>query len=132
VIAAGLSGVTQGEPAIVYQPGELESYAKLNNLTRQGDLVLTGERTGNRLPAFMSIRVIYGHPFETPDSETQRDLVRHLFTAEGVSLEVLQDLGISWVYYGIDEKQLGYPAWLADLQLVWERGELAIYEVPPE
>ncbi len=130
VITAGLVGVAQGDPAVVYLPGEVEGYRWIDEHTAPGSLVLAGERAGNRLPAFADARVLYGHPFETPNAEAQLALVEQLFRDGSTDLEDLQELGISWVYYGAEERIFAAPAWLGELKLRWQEGEYAIYEVP--
>lgn len=131
VVSAGLSGVARGEPAVVYLPQEDESYEWISANVAPGNLILAGEKAGNRLPAFAEVRVLYGHPFETPDSDTQVDLVQSLYREEGITLGDLRDLGISWIYYGVEERNLGQPGWLTEVELRWEKGEIAIFEVPP-
>jgi hypothetical protein len=131
VVSAGLSGVARGEPAVVYRSQEEESYGWINANVAPGDLILAGEKTGNRLPAFAAVRVLYGHPFETPNAEFQSDLVQSLFQDKVLTIEDLHNLGITWIYYGVEERNLGQPGWLTEVELRWEKGEIAIFEVPP-
>jgi hypothetical protein len=131
VITAGITGVVAGEPAVLFRSQEIEGYRWIDGNARAGSLVLASERTGNRLPAYADVRVFYGHPFETPNAESQQQLVRRLFQQQNLSIEDLQEMGIDWVFYGLDEKALGQAAWLKALTLRWESGEFAIYEVPP-
>jgi hypothetical protein len=131
VVSAGLSGVARGEPAVVYRSQEEESYDWINANVAPGDLILAGEKTGNRLPAFAAVRVLYGHPFETPNAEFQSDLVQSLFQDKVLTIEDLHNLGITWIYYGVEERNLGQPGWLTEVELRWEKGEIAIFEVPP-
>jgi hypothetical protein len=131
VVFAGIAGVIQGESAVVFQQHELESYRWIKENVPRDSLILASERSGNRLPAFAAVRVLYGHPFETPDAEDQAALVADLFQDDDADLGTLRELGISWVYMGEDDRQLGHPAWLGALELRWQEGEIAIYEVPP-
>jgi hypothetical protein len=131
VIFAGLSGVHQGESAVVFQQHELESYRWIKENVPRESLILAGERTGNRLPAFAAVRVLYGHPFETPDAEGQAAIVEGLFHDEDTDPGSLRELGVTWVYLGEDEHHLWQPVWLGTLELRWQEGEIAIYEVPP-
>ena len=131
VISAGLYGVVKGEPPVVYSQQERESYRWIMQNVPEDSLILAGEKTGNRLPAFASVRVLYGHPFETPGADTQAALVARLYQDEGEGLYQLRELGITWVYFGKDERNHGQPAWLEDLELRWQENDVAIYEVPP-
>jgi hypothetical protein len=131
VVSAGLSGVARGEPAVVYRSHEDESYDWIKANVSPGNLILAGEKTGNRLPAFAQVRVLYGHPFETPDADFQVNLVKSLYQDERFTIDDMRDQGITWVYYGVEERNLGQPGWLTEVELRWEKGEIAIYEVPP-
>jgi hypothetical protein len=130
VISAGLSGVSEANPAVIYRENELESYRWIAEHVPVGSLVLAGERTGNRIPAFASVRVLYGHPFETPDALEQLEEISFLY-GEQASLDSLHGAGISWVYRGNEESLTGDPAWLDLLTVRWSRGSVTIYEVPP-
>ena len=131
VVIVGLYGVVRGEPLVVFTGQERESYRWINHNVPEDSLILAGEKTGNRLPAFASVRVLYGHPFETPDAEMQAALVASLYQDEGEGLDQLRELGITWVYFGQDERRMGQPEWLTDLELRWQESDVAIYEVPP-
>jgi hypothetical protein len=131
VMIAGISGVIQGESAVVFEEHELDSYRWIEENIPRDSLILAGEQTGNRLPAFAAVRVLYGHPFETPDADGQVVLVAGFFQDEDADIASLRELGITWVYLGENERQLGQPAWLEVLELRWQEGEIAIYEVPP-
>ncbi len=130
IIFAGLSGVVRGETAVTYELDEYQSYFWIGENVPDDTLWLTGERAGNRLPAFAPIRVLYGHPFETPGAENQRLLIESLYQGEDTIINALQDLNVEWVYYGSEEKELGQPAWLSQLDLAWEQGNIEIYKVP--
>lgn len=132
VIGAGLGGVARGEPALVMTEGEAAAYAWAATHLPRNSLVLAGPTAGNRLPAFADVRVIYGHPFETPDAQANLDLVERLY-AGGMSrseaLRLLEDLGVSYAFYGPEERMLGSPDWLEAGDRVYEAEGVLIYEV---
>jgi hypothetical protein len=131
VISVGLTGVLQANPVVIYQENELESYRWIAEYVPEGSLILAGERAGNRIPAFASVRVLYGHPFETPDSLRQLAEISRLYQEQTTNLESLHAAGITWVYRGQDESQMGDPAWLDLLTVRWSSDSITIYEVPP-
>jgi hypothetical protein len=131
VISVGLIGVSQANPAVIYQENELASYRWIAEHVPEGSLVLAGERSGNRSPAFASVRVLYGHPFETPDALAQRTEIIRLYQEQTSDLRSLHASGISWVYMGEEERQMGDPTWLDLLAERWTSGSITIYEVPP-
>lgn len=96
------------------------------------DLVLAAPLTGNRLPAFAQVRVLYGHPFETPNAENMRSLVVDLFTGGTQSLEPadLAEFNIDYIFYGPHERALGEPAWLDGLEVDFESRGVTIFQIP--
>jgi uncharacterized membrane protein len=132
VIGAGLAGVARDEPSLVMTEGEAAAYSWAAANLPRGSLVLAGPTSGNRLPAFADLRVIYGHPFETPDAEANLDLVRRLFTGavpRTEALQTLEDLGVSYAFYGPEEQALGSPSWLAGRDPVYRSAGTDIYRV---
>lgn len=93
---AGIYGVQCGEPEVVYDVDELDAYRWMESGIPAGSLVLAAPLNGNRLPAFATVRVLYGHPFETPDAEVMEALVGELMRGEG--LERLDELGVEYIY----------------------------------
>jgi hypothetical protein len=133
VIAAGMWGVRSADPALVILPEEAAAFAWLEANAPGGSLVLAGAENGNRLPAFADVRVLYGHPFETPHAETSLQSIVALFTwrdSADTGLDLLRSTAVDWVLYGPRERELGEPTWLEELPLVFEQDQVAIYEVP--
>lgn len=128
VTAAGLGQVAAGDPVLLYEQGELSAYEWIDGNLPDETLVLAGPLTGNRLPAHAQVRVMYGHPFETPHAEFQRERVESLFA--GGSLSELRRTGVEYVVYGPRERELGRPAWLSDLTTAFRRGSVSVLEVP--
>jgi hypothetical protein len=133
VIAAGMWGVRSADPALVILPEEAAAFAWLEANTPEDSLVLAGIENGNRLPAFADVRVLYGHPFETPHAETSLQNIVTLYTwrdSAEAGLDLLRSNAVNWVLYGPREQELGEPTWLEILPLVFEQDNVAIYEVP--
>ncbi len=132
ILAAGLGGVRRGDPALVHLPGETEAYAWIEMNIPREEVVLASPETGNRLPAFADVRVLYGHPFETPHADTWRETVQELFAwvgDEAQGLEELNALGVHWVFYGRRERALGTPSWLAALSPAARFEDVVIYRL---
>ena len=133
VVSAGLLGVSRGEPAVVHDADELTAYQWVDENLPPGSLILAAPVTGNRIPVFASMRVLYGHPFETPNADVQKQKVEALFSNEAdaaSSMQILRDNGVVYVFYGPREKEIGNPAWLLELELVGELGDVQLYKVP--
>lgn len=132
VMSAGLTGVSRGEPAVVHSRDEINAYEWLKENAPSGALVLAAPDTGNRLPAFANLRVLYGHPFETPDAETQEALVRSLYASTAGIEEanlLLNSQGVDYIFFGERERELGEPPWLEKLPQVFQSGKVEIHEV---
>jgi hypothetical protein len=78
------------------------------------------------------LRVLYGHPFETPDADAQKLKVEELFLTGGTASSGMQALledGVEYVFYGPREQEIGNPAWLTELERIGEFGEVRLYKV---
>lgn len=133
VIAAGLGGVARGESLLVQSDAEACASAWLETNAASGSLVLAGETHSNRLPAQAAVRVLYGHPFETPDAESERALVLSLYddvTTLAAAVSALEARGVDYVVYGPEERALGPAAWPEQLRRVADCGQVGVFEVP--
>ena len=132
VVGSGLAGVNAEDQALVLSEDELNAYRWLDEHASSADLVLAGPISGNRIPAYANLRVLYGHPFETPEAENQLALVEELFASQepgSQGLKSLHVLKINYVFFGPRERELGLPEWIDELRLVSEHGEFLIYEI---
>ena len=132
VIGAGLSGVQKQDPSVIHLPGELEAYTWLDENSSPGAIILASPDIGNRLPAFADVKVLYGHPFETPYAESQKSFVESLYAWEGPiaeAIDFIDQLKLDYVFYGERERLLGQPEWIMDLPLVFTSESVEIYEV---
>jgi hypothetical protein len=132
VVGSGMAGVAKNDPAVVLQRDELEAYQWLSQHATRGDLVLAGARAGNRIPAYADLRVLYGHPFETPYAEQQEELAERLYSSMSsaeAGLNEMLALGVHYIFYGPEEKSLGAPNWLVEAKEIFRSGEYTIYEI---
>lgn len=133
VASAGVAAVAAGDPALVLSRGEIAAYEWLSENAEGLPLVLASPETGTRLPAFAEVRVLYGHPFETPSAEEQKALVESLFRSDvdgADALRALEEHRVVWVFYGPREQALGRPGWLRALDCVYHSRGVEIYKVP--
>jgi hypothetical protein len=133
VIGVGLLSVRDMQPLMILTPQELSAYHWMEMNLSEKDLVLASPETGNRLPAFASVRVLSGHPFETPNSGQQDRLVQELYRSDGPIdqvLDRLQILEVDLVVFGPREESLGPANWLDRLDPLFQAGDVRIYKVP--
>lgn len=109
VSAAGLVQVARADQQLLLTTAEHQGYLVLAEEVEAGSLLLAAPETGNRLPAYAHVRVLYGHPFETPDAERMRHEVISLLGDLGseYSLQRMEELGIDYVVLGPHERRIG-------------------------
>jgi hypothetical protein len=82
VLFSGVQAIHQASEAVVY-PAELQrAFSWIEANTQRSDIVLGDKRIGNLIPAYTGRRVLYGHPFETVDSERMAKIVEDFFAKE--------------------------------------------------
>jgi hypothetical protein len=133
VMGSGLAELNAAGGELVLGVDELASYQWLESATEQNALVLANSKIGNRIPAFTGHRVLYGHPFETPNAEQQEDLINRLLSSErnpDAVLEELNRLGVRYVLISDWDRGEGDLEWLDEIDQIFDEGEYAIYEMP--
>ena len=132
LVLTGIDRVNKADPEFIHWQGEVAAYEWLAKHVSEDSLILAAPDTGNRLPAFADVRVLYGHPFETPSAEQQENLVNGLFQWDGGSdegFERLITLGVDYVFYGKREVEIGTPTWLSMCNSVYEVQGVRILQV---
>jgi len=130
--AAGPVQVGRGDPLLVVDSSDLDAYRWMEKYVEGGSIVLASPATGNRLPAYADVRVLYGHPFETPNADLARANVEAAFSGSmplGEALTWLEKNRVQFVFYGPLERSLGSPPWLAELAEIYRRDKTVIYRV---
>ena len=132
VIGAGLAAALTQDPRLVLTVDEVAAYRWMEASLPPNALVLAGVRAGNRIPAFADVRVLYGHPFETPSAASERAWVEAAYAWDGAASGLVEDLrarGVDYVYVGVEERSLGPLTWLSTLVPEFESGEVAVYRM---
>lgn len=133
VVAAGLSSVQKSEELLVLTESEEQAYEWMADNLPEGSLLLIGPRGGNRLPAYSNLRVLYGHPFETPLADQQLETIKGLYSQdlpEASALEQVKRIGIDYIFVGPEESEFADPGWLQSYSIVYEDSGISIYKVP--
>lgn len=128
VMAAGIASAQEEPSPLLMSADELAAYVWMSANLPKNALVLAGPESGNRIPAFASLRVMYGHPFETPYAEQQEGLVTELYSAGDVNQ--LRSHGINFVLMGPRERAMGDLSWLETLERIYQSGSVQIFELP--
>jgi hypothetical protein len=107
-------GSAQPPNAVAISANDRAAYAWLAANAERGDVVLAGPVHGNQLPAYASVRVVWGHPFETVDSAAKLAEIRNFFGGErtGDAVALLQREHVTLVYLGEEERRMAMvDAW---------------------
>jgi len=132
MIGTGIFGVEQGLPELVYEKDEIAAYRWLAEELPEGALVLAGAQAGNRIPAFSSGRVLYGHPFETPQADAMLALLDDLYNPALSSSEryrLLESYDVDFIFAGPSEAALGFEDWAFAGEVVYSNPSVRIYQV---
>ena len=127
VVGSGMAAADQGQSGVTLNSADRALQVWAGQNLPAGSLILAGPNSGNQIPAQGPLRVLYGHPFETPRPESQLALIEELWRG---GLESLQDAGIGYVFYGSEERALGAPSWLRLVELIHRIDTAELYKVP--
>lgn len=89
--------------------GEKQIIDFLNRVGKEEEGVLAGYRLANILPANTNKRVYAGHEFQTPNFYERIAAVNQFYTGaldEDEAKKFLQQAGVKWVIWGLDEKAI--------------------------
>ena len=122
-----------GNPAYVFSD-ELGALEYLRRNSGHEDVVLAHYYSSNRIPAFVGVRSFVGHYSLTPFFVERLRQVDDFFrsnTTDEARLGLIEQFGISFIYYGQDERTLGgfSPDQVGYLQLVYSSPTVSLYRV---
>ncbi len=132
VLGSGLHAARLQDPALYLQRTELDAFEWLDEHA-PGVLVLAAPDSGLLIPAYSRARVIYGHPFETPQTDARRLEVQR-FYGELTSIaaeDYLDSAGVKYVFYGPRERALGSLPALPDWKPAFSAGGVEIWAPAP-
>jgi hypothetical protein len=125
-------GLQTHDPLIVLHQDEVKALQWLESNTPPEALVLAAPRTGLFIPAHTGRRVIYGHPYETVQAETEKQAVQDFFSgrwSQAQRSEFLEQRGVDYVFYGPQERVPGNPLQMEELTPVFQSGEVTLFGV---
>lgn len=127
-----ISAVATHSPLYYFQSDELKAIHWLSQQNGGRSLVLAGDQTGTLIPAVSRLRVIYGHPFETLQSDAEKQSLIDFYS--GISglageKEYLESRRVNWVLYGEREKAIGQPVIFQKNDPAAKFGDVDIYSV---
>jgi hypothetical protein len=132
LIGAGLQ-VSQRSLPVFHSGVKVDAADWLGKYAGTNQVILAAFETGNYLATRMSARQFAGHGSETLHSGAKDEMLRQFFAGDDDAFrrELLADYGVSYVFYGPTEQELGAfsPGDIPDLQLVYDNGAVQIFRV---
>ncbi len=127
VLQAGRHGIETRDARLYLSRDEAAALDWIQTNTPADALILAAPETGLFIPARTGRRVIYGHPYETVQAESQKTKVERFFKEEP-SLETDALLStVDYIFYGPREQEIGGDARFDTLRVVYENSSVIIY-----
>lgn len=133
LVVVGLFGALSVSPKLYLSTGEAEAMEWIAAHTPREAVFASSEEIGLAIPALTGRRVIFGHPYETPEYEEMSEIVEQIFspdqTTEGLE-SISRQYGVSYFYWGPrEQKMAGGSADPSEMgTLVFENEEVIIIE----
>jgi hypothetical protein len=134
ILMAGVASVQEKKSSLFYSSSEAQAMAWIEKNTSPDALVLSGPEMGLYIPAHTGRSVIYGHPFETVSSVTEKENLRLFFSGvwdQTQAEQFLESRQIDYILYGPREEKIGFPSILKILPAVYQVDGISIYKGYP-
>ena len=134
LVAATSLSTLHNYPALYHYRDEVVAVDWLRKNTEPTDTVLSSYEMGRLIPARAGNRVFMGHAHETVDVHDKELLAVGFFqesTSDDFRCNLLTEYGISYVFHGPAERQIGRfdPSRVAYLEPAYSNPSVAIYRV---
>lgn len=132
VMMAGLHGISTHNEIIYLTADEDRAISWIEENASKDALVLASPGMGIFIPAFTGRRVIYGHPFETVNAETEELAVTSYFSGKYSPIEAqsfVADRQVDLIFYGPREQALGDLKLFPDFTEMYSNQSVIIYRV---
>jgi hypothetical protein len=128
VVIMGFFGIQSRNQLLFIDLAEKRSFDWIEFNTAQGAVFLCSPEIGMFLPAHTGRRVIYGHPFETANAESEYQFVVDFFTLnlEDDRFDDLQEKGVDYILYGPREHTFSTVEILPTCSVVFRVEDLII------
>jgi hypothetical protein len=108
VLAAMTRAIQTRDPNFFLSPGQSAAVDWLSIHATPGDVVLAPPELSRWIPGMTGLRVVYGHPMETPDADSVLKDVTRFYLHSPDAKEILNRYSVGWVYCTNNE----YPCFL--------------------
>jgi hypothetical protein len=130
IVLIGAFAAQTQEPLLYLTPGEAQALDWLEANTAADALVLASPQMGLFIPGQTGRRVIYGHPYETPNAGAEEAAVTAFYqNTLPAPAAFLAGRGVSYVFFGPREQALGALPGSLPLTPVFSTDDVTIYQV---
>lgn len=132
LIVAGIAGILSHNGMIFLTRNERDGLKWIEENTETKSRIFASPESGMFIPSYTGRRVVYGHPFETPDANFERLGVEKMYTGVYSSQEEIkyfQDKGIEYIFWGPRERKLGDISVRNFGEIVFESGDVQIIDI---
>jgi len=129
VIMAGIGGILSQDRSVYMTQGESQAFEWIDKNVQKDAIILASPDTGLLIPAYTGRRVLYGHPFETIDADTQMDIVNNYFNnPDSAGASGLLTM-VDYVFVGPREHELSLNVIQFNLPVIYDEMGVTIYSV---
>lgn len=129
ILLAAQHGIQTRDPALYLTRGEMNAISWMDENLPLGTIVLASPGMGLFIPAYSGSRVIYGHPYETVDASRMEAESAQFYSSGGAGLDGFTRLGVSYVFYGPREMELGSLDPAPALERVYQGDGVEIFKI---
>ena len=102
----------------------------IRDYTSENSLILCSPEMGLLVPAYTGRKVLYGHPFETLNADSEEKAVLDFYSSGNdreFQKEFILNREIDYIIYGNREAEIGYPVLLNQLKIEYQNRKEFIY-----
>ena len=129
ILIGGVSAVQSHDPMLFLSSDEKISLEWLEENSPEDALVLASPQMGLFIPAYSGRKVVYGHPFETVNAQTQESIVQNFFLGTITDDQLSALTKFNYIYFGPRERAVGENLPGEGIEVVFRSGEVEIYGV---
>ncbi len=133
VVSGGMLAAGQRSPDLYYSRNLQGVFDWMLVNKKSCTVVLAAPKIGSILPGATGWRVVYGHPYETPNAAEMQAQVERLFSGKMSQVEIqanLETLGVDFVLAGPAETSSSADlGWLLDFPKITSSGDVSLYQV---
>jgi hypothetical protein len=127
VSLSSINAIQSHDRILFLQEDENAAISWLQQNAASSSLVAASPEIGLYLPARGNFRVIYGHPFESIDSDTKKLALEAFFSDSKDPWNFLEINEANYVFYGPREREFGKLTLPQNWTVVYEIGEVQIF-----